>query len=92
MHHQRVRVLGRSPVLRQVPPQRDLGEDSAAAIEIELEERQTLAGRVDQTRERAHADKGDRGSILAGGGGQQQRPRRHPAEDQAPSAEQSASV
>lgn len=54
-------------------PQRDLGEDPATAFEAELAERQALAGRLDQTRERAHADEGERGPVLAGGGGQQQR-------------------
>lgn len=85
-------LLGHSPVLQQVSPQRDLGEDPAAAIEVELEERQTFAGRVDQTRERTHADEGNRRPIFAGRSGQQQRARRHPAEDQTASADQFASV
>lgn len=82
----------RSPVLSQVSPERDLGEDPATSFQVELAERQTLAGRVDQARERAHPDEGERGPIFPGRGGQQQRPRRHPAEDQAASADQSASV
>jgi len=51
--------------------QRDMGANSATAVETELAERQEFARRVGQTRERAHANETDRRSVLAGRGGQQ---------------------
>ena len=45
-----------SPVVHQVPSKGNLGEDPATAVKVELAKRQAFPRRVDQTRERAHAD------------------------------------
>lgn len=58
-------------VAEQMPPQRDVGTNQATAVEAELAQRQELARRVGQARERAHANEDERRSVLAGCGGQQ---------------------
>lgn len=58
----------RSVHAEQVSPQGDVGANPATTVETELAERQALAGRVGETRERAHANEEKRRPVLAGGG------------------------